>query len=171
MFTAALRHSANIAAAGLIIAVGLIGPDGIRRASELLADAVEGPQPIAVEPGSITLRADRNGHFVTLAQVNGQPVRFLIDSGASTVVLSRGDAEKLDLPLTERDFTQIFSTPGGFVRAAPIRLAEVRIGELRLQDVRAAVSEREMEISLLGTSFLDRLSGYEVRRGQMTLRW
>ena len=57
------------------------------------------------------------------------------------------------------------------MRAAPVSLSEVRIGALRVRNVKASVSERPMDISLLGASFLHRLDGYEVSGGKMTLRW
>ena len=76
---------------------------------------------------------------------NGQPVRFLVDSGASHVVLSAGDAERLGLRVSERDFTEIYRTPGGIVRAAPVMLGEVRIGDLAVRDVRASISGLDMD--------------------------
>ncbi len=81
------------------------------------------------------------------------------------------DMHRAILRSDELVFTQVYSTPGGLVRAAPVSLKEVRIGALRLRHVRASVSERPMDISLLGASFLNRLDGYEVSGGKMTLRW
>ena len=86
-------------------------------------------------------------------------------------MLSRKDADRLNLRSDELIFTQVYSTPGGLVRAAPVSLREVRIGALRVRNVRASVSERPMDISLLGASFLNGLAGYEVSGGKMTLRW
>jgi aspartyl protease family protein len=169
---AVLGQAINLALAALLVLVALGGRNTVTGLiASLSPDAAE---TLEVEPsasGSLVLPADRSGHFLVTARVNGEKVRFLIDTGASNVVLSRHDADRLRLPLGERDFTQIYSTPGGVVRAAPVRLAEVHIGARKFRNVRASVSERPMDVSLLGISFLGRLASYEVSGGKMTLRW
>ena len=160
----------NLACAGLVALVALGDREVVQA---LLAYASPAPEPSieATQTGSLTLKADARGHYLLTADVDGKPIRFLVDSGASGVVLSRKDADRLNLRSDELIFTQVYSTPGGLVRAAPVSLREVRIGGLRLRNVRASVSERPMDISLLGASFLNRLDGYEVSGGKMTLRW
>ena len=167
----------NLACAALLTLVTLGDRETLSELASLLPPAQSfgpwgTPEPTIVgsAPGSLTLKADRRGHFVVEALVDGQPVRFLIDSGASKVVLSATDAARLNLR-THGGFTEVYSTAGGFVRAAPVRLGEVRMGDLEMRGVAASVSERPMDISLLGANFLGRLEGYEVSGGQMTLRW
>ena len=165
-----LRTLLNLACAGLICLVVLGDRASLEQLLALLPASLE-EQPIESAPGALTLKADARGHFLVTAKVNGQPIRFLIDSGASHVVLSAGDAKRLGLRVSERDFTEIYRTPGGIVRAAPVTLGEVRIGDLAVRDVRASISGLDMDVSLLGASFLARLQGYEVNRGRLTLRW
>ncbi|MFO1112368.1 MAG: TIGR02281 family clan AA aspartic protease [Rhodospirillales bacterium] len=165
-----LRALLNLALAGLICLVVLGDRASLEQLLTLLPASLE-EQPVETVPGELTLKADARGHFLVTAKVNGQPVRFLIDSGASHVVLSAGDAKRLGLTPKDRDFTDIYRTPGGIIRAAPVTLAELRIGELVVRDVRASVSSLNMDVSLLGASFLARLRGYEVNRGRLTLRW
>lgn len=165
-----LRTLLNFSCAVLLCVAAL----GDRASVQRLLTALPGvlyQQPIASAPGELTLKADFRGHYVVDARVNGRSIRFLVDTGASHVVLSAEDAERLGLRLGERSFTELYSTPGGIVRAAPVVLDEVRIGDLAVRDVRASVSRLPMDVSLLGTSFLARLRGYEVSRGRMTLRW
>ncbi len=160
----------NMLLAGFILLIAL----GDR---EALSSLVAYVSPVAEPPieasssGALTLKSDGRGHYFVTAQVNGQPVRFLVDTGASSIVLSRNDADRLDLRAGRLVFDQIYSTPGGLVRAAPVTLREIQIGALRVRDVPASVSERPMDVSLLGASFLSRLAGYEVSGGKMTLRW
>jgi aspartyl protease family protein len=166
----AMRLAINLACAGLVALVVLGDREAVQT---LLAHVSPAPEEAieATKSGSLTLKADSRGHYLLTAEVDGKPIRFLVDTGASSVVLSRKDADRLDLRNDELIFTQVYSTPGGLVRAAPVSLREVRIGALRVNHVRASVSERPMDISLLGASFLNRLAGYEVSGGKMTLRW
>lgn len=165
-----LRALLNLALAGLICLVVVGDRATLEQLLAMLPPSLEEP-PIESAPGEVSVKADGRGHFIVPARVNGEKVRFLIDSGASHVVLSSGDARRLRLTPKERDFTEVYQTPGGPVRAAPVTLDEVRIGDLVVRDVRASVSRLDMDVSLLGASFLARLRGYEVNRGQLTLRW
>jgi len=115
--------------------------------------------------------AGPHGHFLVEAVVNGVPVDFLIDTGASHVVLSLEDARRLGFTSDHLRFTQKFQSANGTVRAAPVALRELRIGQLRLFDLEASVNGGPLPISLLGMSFLQRLSSYEVARGRLILRW
>lgn len=119
----------------------------------------------------MVLQAAANGHFTVAASVDGAPVKFLIDTGASTVILSPADAERLGLHPSRLDYNAVFETANGKTRAALVTLGELRIGSLELDDVDAAVIQAPMAISLLGMSALDRLDSYEVEGDRMILRW
>jgi aspartyl protease family protein len=120
---------------------------------------------------TLRIRADRSGHFLLDADVDGTTVRFLVDTGASDVVLTPEDGERLGLRLRDRDFTLNYRTAGGVVRAAPIELRAIRIGTLTVRDVPAAINSQSIGVSLLGISFLKRLDGYAVERDSLVLRW
>src|SRR5918996_248067 len=115
--------------------------------------------------------AGPHGHFLIEAIVNGVPVDFLVDTGASHIVLSVRDARKLGFTASQLQFTEQFQSANGTVRAAPVELRELRIGQLRMFDLDAWVNGGPLPISLLGMSFLQRLSSYEVARGRLILRW
>lgn len=125
----------------------------------------------AVAEGEISFRAGLDGHFRIEATVDGTPVRFLVDTGASLVVLSPADARRLGFDVATLAYTQSFATANGTVRAAPVRLGELVIGPVRVSDLAASVNGAAMESSLLGISFLARLRSYEVRGDTLTLRW
>jgi aspartyl protease family protein len=111
------------------------------------------------------------GHYVVEAMVNGAPLTFLVDTGASDIVLTMADAERLGLRPGSLHFTQRFATANGEVRAAPVVLREIRLGQFSLFDVPASVNEAPLRVSLLGMSFLQKLNGYGVENGRLVLRW
>jgi aspartyl protease family protein len=136
------------------------------------------PQAIALPVGQsasaldeYSIRADSRGHFYDNAMMNGQQVRVLVDTGASTVALSYEDASSLLIFPLESEFTITVNTANGAARAAPVRLREVQLGSIKLYDVDALVAERGvMQGSLLGMTFLSRLSHVEMGSGSLTLR-
>jgi aspartyl protease family protein len=119
----------------------------------------------------MVLEASPNGHFTVAAWIDGAEIPFMIDTGASTVVLSPDDARQLGFYPSGLDYNAVFATANGEVRAALVTIRELRIGALELDDVDAAVIETPMSMSLLGMSALDRLAGYEVEGDRMILRW
>ena len=120
--------------------------------------------------GEIRFAAGRDGHFHIRADVDGSVVEFLVDTGASEIILSTRDAKRLGYDLKRLAFTVPFATANGIVRGARIRLKRLTVGPIELRDVRAFVNGGELHASLLGMRFLERLSGYEVRGGTLILR-
>ncbi len=117
----------------------------------------------------ITFRARTSGHFVVEALVDGTALRFLVDTGATDVVLSPSDAQLLGFDLKSLKFTRVYHTANGTVRGAPVRLRQITLGPIAMRDVRASVNEAPMTSSLLGMSFLSRLSSYKVSKDTLTL--
>ncbi len=120
--------------------------------------------------GAISFRAGTDGHFTVEAEVDGTPLRFLVDTGASDVVLTPRDAERLGFDLGALRYTRLYNTANGTVRGAPVTLNRVRLGPIDMVDVHASVNGAAMNRSLLGMSFLARLGSYEVRGDRLTLR-
>lgn len=120
--------------------------------------------------GEVVFRRGDDRHFHVEAVVDGVPLRFMVDTGASDVVLSPRDARRIGIAPGSLTFNRIYSTANGRVTGAPVRLAELRVGPIRLRDLRASVNGADMAQSLLGMSFLDRLGGYEVRGDRLILR-
>ncbi len=119
--------------------------------------------------GRVAFRAGMDGQFHVEALVDGVNLRFLVDTGASEVVLSRADARRLGFDVDGLAYTRLYSPANGTVRGAPVRLREIVLGPIRLTDVVASVNEVPMAGSLLGMTFLGRLDGYEVRDDTLTL--
>jgi aspartyl protease family protein len=122
-----------------------------------------------VGKGSVSFEAGPDGQFLIEATVDSTPMIFLVDTGASGVVLTLEDAERLGYDPEDLDFSNSYATANGGVMGAPIVLPEIAIGPIRMDDVAAAVNGAPMPYSLLGVSFLDRLKSYEVKDGILTL--
>ena len=107
-------------------------------------------------PASVTLTADVRGHFFTTGNVNGFPVKFLVDTGASLISIGAGDARRMGIDPTKGK-PGITDTANGQVRVWRVKLNTVRVGDVVLNNVDAAVHESDMNIALLGMSFLNRM--------------
>jgi aspartyl protease family protein len=119
---------------------------------------------------AVMVRRGFGGHFLLRGEVDGAPVEFIFDTGASTVVLANADAARAGFDVAGLDYRIPVMTAAGMTHVAPVRLGEVAIGDIRITDVRGAVAKAgELDTSLLGMTFLDRLSGFEVRRDRLVL--
>lgn len=109
---------------------------------------------------SVTLAADTRGHFVTDGSVNGSHVRFLVDTGATSVALPGSDAARMGIDY-KKGRRGMVNTANGAAPAYAVQLDRVRIGAIELNNVDAVVVETGLPIALLGMSFLNRV---EMRR-------
>ena len=119
---------------------------------------------------TVVLNANTYGHFQAVAEINGQQVEFMTDTGATYVALSYETAQKLGLTQNLR-FTGRSTTANGVARVASLEIAEVRIGEIAVKNVQAVVAEPgRMTQNLLGMSFIRQLSGFELNGSTLTMR-
>lgn len=126
-------------------------------------------QPQQTGPRSLTLYRRGNGHFETDAVVNGRHVQFLVDTGASDVVLRESEAARLGIRPTRRDYRARVSTANGVTLAARADLNQVEIGRLNVRHVAALIlPDRALSHNLLGMSFLSRV-GFEHKNGRLKL--
>ena len=139
-------------------------------ADEQEADRAPLGRPVAPVVNSLALRARNDGHVVVTAFVNDVPVRFLVDTGATSVALTPQDAARAGVA-GGLNYSLTVSTANGLSRAAPVTLRGIRISTLEVNDVDAQVMQASGGISLLGQSFLNRLRSYQMRDGVLTLTW
>lgn len=149
-------RSAAIVAVAVLCAIGAAG--GVVAVERTL-----GPRP------AVIVRA-ADGHFWAEGEAGGAAVRFLVDTGATSVALTRADAARLGLTPGPEAFTQTVTTAAGPVRAAPVRLEALAVGPARLEDVHALVVEDGLHASLLGMSYLGRLQRIEATPRTLILR-
>jgi aspartyl protease family protein len=118
----------------------------------------------------VTLARAPDGHFYADALVNGAKIHVLIDTGATTVALTRADAQAAGLQFSTGDFTGKAQTAGGDVALKPVTLDRVGIGPVEARNVDAVVVDSRMTVSLLGQSWLRRVGNVQIAGDRMVLR-
>lgn len=146
---------------GVVAAIGLW--DDIRA-------TVAPMQSVSSQQGRIELPRAPNGHYYLAAVVNGAPVRFVVDTGASDVVLSRDDAIAAGLHPDGLNFTTQARTANGVVQTARVRLDSLAVGDIVDQNVRAVVNSGELHESLLGMGYLERFASVSIANGKLVLQ-
>jgi aspartyl protease family protein len=121
------------------------------------------------EGGEITLRRHFDSHFHMTLTINGAPTEFIVDTGATGIVLTQNDAQRAGFDLRKLNFSNTASTANGIVRTAPIRLQSVTVEGYTFENLPAFVNEGAQRDSLLGMSFLNRFSAIEIRGDTLTL--
>jgi aspartyl protease family protein len=137
---------------------------------EAQAAAMPAPMIATAHGSTAQIIKSADGHFWAEAEIDGRAVRVMVDTGASVVALTRADAARLGFRLTEQDFTGSVQTASGAVGAAPIELASVAVAGARVDGVQALVVQDGLPHSLLGMSYLGRLSRFEATPTGLTLR-
>ncbi|MEA2930123.1 MAG: aspartyl protease family protein [Hyphomicrobiales bacterium] len=127
------------------------------------------PQPTS-NYRTVTVRSDARGHFQVEGAVDGRRLDFMVDTGASMVVLRERDAARLGIFPTPRDYTGRSSTANGIVKVAPVRLSSLEVNGIRVYDVSAAViPDESLSVNLLGMSFLSRVRRFEMANGRLVM--
>jgi aspartyl protease family protein len=161
---------------GVFVALGailLIGYSYRTELSDVLGRAMGTVMPsrgTEIAPGMMRFTANDQGQFSVDARVNGNGVRFLMDTGASGIVLSARDAGRLGFDLHSLHYTGLFSTANGMVRAAPVTLDTLTVGPFTATGVTAWVNEGDLgQSSLLGMSYLSTLGRIEIKGDTLLL--
>jgi aspartyl protease family protein len=160
-----LRHAIlwGLIFVGVAAAFGLWRDIDSTRAARLTADGA----------GAITIRAAPDGHFHLTLQINSVPVRLIVDTGATQLVLSQADAARVGLDPARLPYLGQGRTANGIVALARVVLADVvlQAGDLviRDRDVPAFVNDGQLDVSLLGMGYLRRFASIRIERDQMIL--
>jgi len=145
---------------GVIAAVGLW--DDIRR-------AVRPSLAVVTSAGQIEVPRAPDGHYYLTLVVNEKLVEFMVDTGASHIVLTENDARRVGLDLGDLAYTGHAMTANGAVRTAPVKLKRIDLGPVSDKNVRAWVNQGELEQSLLGMSYLQLWNKIEITGGALVL--
>jgi len=174
MFRGRFAQAFTAALLWIVVGLGLIVAYSYRSELHDVADRVL----VVLVPGHVvshgrTVEIGRTnaGDFAVSAQINGARVAMVLDTGASSVVLTREDAKAAGLPLELLNYTVNIDTANGRTRAAPVTLDHLAIGGLDERSIEALVAQPgALRTSLLGMSFLNRLQSWEVRGDRLLLR-
>ncbi len=142
-------------------------------ASRLTAGLIPG-SPLSIRDGdgvAVMLEKSTSGHFEVRGQVDGREIEFLVDTGATTTVLTAADARRVGIDLSSLSYSVPVSTANGVARAARASADEIRIGDISRARIPLLVAESgQLGQSLLGMNFLGTLSGFDVRGDRLILR-
>ncbi len=155
-----------------VTATGVIAyrdPEQLARASDSVSDMLRGR---TVSPDhAVQIPRRQGGEFALHAKINGVSAPMVIDTGATSVVLTWETAKAIGLPLEMLEYNVDVETAGGHTKAARLTLDRLAVGKLVERSVPALVVPRgQMKTNLLGMSFLDRLESWEVRGDKLMMR-
>lgn len=154
-----LRFSVFAAVVAALV-VGAAAPVGLDQARRMLQD----------DPGAARVSRAADGHFWADAASGSGRVRLLVDTGATAVALTAEDARRLGVDVDRLDFSRTLAGAGGAVRAAEVTLGRLSVGDATVERVKALVVADGLDKSLLGMSYLGRLSKIEATPTEMVLR-
>lgn len=163
----------------LVIILGLVSVylyryDFQRFGDRLLSGLMPGRAVVVTTQGGeqeVVLTKSMSGHFETNAMVNGAEVHMLVDTGASSVVLSHADAETVGINPDNLSYTVSVMTANGRTSAAPVRLSEIAIGPIVRRNVSALVTQDgQLDQSLLGMTFISTLGSMQMQTDELRLR-
>ena len=154
------------ATAGAVVAYG--DPDQIARASDTVSQMLH--RRAASPVRAVQVSRGQAGEFALQAKINGVSAPMVIDTGATSVVLTYETAKAAGLPLELLEYDVDVETAGGHTRAARLTLDRLAVGKLVERSVPALVVPRgQMKTNLLGMSFLDRMESWEVHADRLML--
>jgi aspartyl protease family protein len=165
------RNLAIWAGIGVVLVFGYTFYDRIREAAGDAQSALVPSYPAEVSANTMVFSENRDGDFAVIGSVNGQPVEFMVDTGASDIVLSPDDAERAGIDLASLHFIGRYETANGEGRGAPYTLDRLEIGPVKLFNVPVSINRTKMHTSLLGMAFLKQMKSFEMKGHRLYLRW
>jgi aspartyl protease family protein len=170
-FAQALTAALFWVALALILVVGYSYRFELHDVAErVMAELAPGHAATTTAGRTVQVARAANGDFAVTTQINGARVSMVLDTGASSVVLTREDAKAAGLPLEVLNYSVSIDTANGRTQAAPVTLDRVAIGGLTEHSIAALVAQPgQLKVSLLGMSFLNRMQSWEVRGDRLLL--
>lgn len=161
-----LGKTAQMAMAWGLIFLGVIAVIGLW---DDISQTIRPRQSLMSGQGQISIPRSPNGHYYLTLTVNDQPIKFMIDTGATDIVLTRSDATKIGLNLNDLNYFGRAMTANGEVRTAPVELNSVALGKVVDKNITAWVNQGDLGQSLLGMAYLQRWSHIEISNNALIL--
>jgi aspartyl protease family protein len=166
-----LRNIAIWGGIAALLVVGYLYQDVIADIGNRLRAEFMPGEPQTEGAGTVVLTQDDNGQFVTVGEVNGTRVKFLIDTGASDIVLAPEDARRAGIDPATLTYNRMSETANGVGNGASATVDSLAVGPIRFSHVNVTVNQAAMGASLLGMPFLHRLKSFEFSGRKLTLRY
>ena len=154
-----------------VLALGFAYQEPLRQAAIRLRSGFIPGYPVQTAPREMVISESEGGNYLVYGTINGIRIRFLIDTGASDIVLSPSDARRVGIDFNLLDFDHSFETANGGGRGAISNVGELVVGDARFSNVAVSVNKTDMNSSLLGMTFLKHFKSFNFSEGKLTLRW
>lgn len=125
---------------------------------------------VPLSPNEIIITASQNGHFYVNGRANGKRLRFMVDTGASDIMLSHKAASRIGIDFRNLQFTKSYRTANGIGLGAPYWIKKFSIGPFQFGEMKVSINQAEISHSLLGMSFLEQLQSFEFQGDKLYLR-
>lgn len=158
-------------AAGGVLIIGFSFQNELKDLGLRLRSALMPGEPVQTGTRELTLSESQDGHFHVYGTINGTRIAFLIDTGATDIVLNPSDAKRLGFDLGGLNFDRPFGSANGIGYGARAEVAGLVVGPIVFSNVEVSINKADMGESLLGMAFLRRLKSYSVSGGKLILRW
>ena len=156
---------AQQAAIWALIFVGVIGAYGLWE--DISKDV--NPRQAIINDSTVAVPRGTDGHYHLTLQIDGAAVEFVVDTGASQMVLSQQDAMRIGIDPAALNYSGSANTANGVVRTAPVMLSEVNLGGITDRNIPAVVNGGAMDASLLGMTYLGLYDRIEISNGELVL--
>jgi len=168
-FPKILRHLA-IWALILFVIVSLYAyRDKFSDFSNRLAGEMNPSSARITRDGDLVINISQDGHYYIDTKINGTSIRFMIDTGATDVVISAATAKKIGININNLNFNKPYQTANGMIWGALTTVKKLEVGDIELENVAISVSKADLGTSLLGMSFLKRFKKYEFYQDRLIL--
>lgn len=121
--------------------------------------------------GSIIIARSNDGHFYIETEIGNTKIKFMIDTGASDLLIAKNDAIKLGLNLSELSFSKQYNTANGVTFCAPVVINDLHIANAVFNDIKGSISQSTDDTSLLGMSLISKFKSFSIDRDLLRIQF